>query len=360
MQDTDIVLISAQRENISAERIRIEYFRQALVEDGYNVKVYSLKVTEYNKYFMYLLRRPPRTLTRIAKSAEVIVATSPPLINVLIGYKVAQKYNIKLVIDIRDIWEEYAKIKWHLFSRVRLVDKIVKYYYEALKYAVAVTTVTDKMKQYYVEKLGLGEKLHVVYNGTDPDIIKCHNDERSKDLVYLGNFDNPYHAVEFLLQTLKYNDLTLVIVGNGKYLEKIRKAVIKENVGKRVEFVGKVAYKELPKYLCSTKVGVIGRPFTRNPAYLYAIPVKTYDYLAASLSLAGYGPKGSAYGEFIISNDVGIYTWNNDAVEFSRQLTSLVERSSQMRSHARSLALKYDRKRWAKTFAQIVDKILSR
>lgn len=75
--------------------------------------------------------------------------------------------------------------------------------------------------------------------------------------------------------------------------------------------------------------------------------------------MAGYGPYGSAYGLFILSNNVGVYTWERDVVKFSRMLIDLVNRSDQFREHARKLALKFDRRRWAKVFADIVNTVVS-
>ncbi len=356
----DIVYLTTWRQDVSAEEIRAKYFKKALVEQGFTVKDYKLKVTRYNKYMLYLLRRPPRDLVSLARKAGLIITTSPPLINTIIGHSVAKKYGIPLVVDIRDIWEEYAKTTWRLFTKLNVIDLITKYYYRALEYASAITVTTDKMKEYYSSKLGKEEKIHVVSNGTDPDVIKCGDGERDKDLVYLGNFNNPNQALEFLLHTLPNSDLSLIVIGGGRYLAGLKRIAEREGVSDRVEFVGEVKYGDLPRYLCRARVGVVGRPFIRNPQYLYTIPVKIYDYLAAGLPVAGYGPKGSAYGEFITSNNIGIYMWDSDTKMFSKKLVELVKRSDGLRGNARALALKYDRKKWAKVFAKIVASVLSK
>lgn len=242
-----------------------------------------------NKYLLYMVRRPPRELVNMSRKAGLVIATSPTVINAIIEYKIARDNHIPLVVDVRDIWEEYARVSRSRFSRI-LVDKIISYYYEALNYASLIIVTTDKMKQYYCNKIDCG-KIWVIYNGTDPSIIKCDSDHgmKDKDLVYLADFNNPYHAVEHLLHALKYSKLSLQVIGGGKYLERIKRLAEQETPG-RVRFTGRVKYENLAKYLCRAKVGVVGRPFTQNPEYLYTIPVKIYDYLAAELPVAGMVP----------------------------------------------------------------------
>lgn len=352
-----IVFLTTWRQDVSAEEIRVKYFKKALLEKGFIVMHYRLRVTRYNKYLLYLLRRPPRNLVSLTRNADLIVTTSPPLINTIIGYNIAKKHRISLVADIRDIWEEYAKTTWKLFTRLNIINLIRKYFYQALEYANAITVTTSKMKKYYVNKLRK-DSIYVVSNGTDPDIIKCVDGSRDRDLVYLGNFNNPNQALEFLLKALHSNDLSLMVIGGGKYLPRLKTVAVKEGVYRRVEFIGEVPYSDLSNFLCRAKVGVVGRPFIMNPQYLYTIPVKIYDYLSAGLPVAGYGPKNSAYGEFIISNNVGVYVWRDEPHFLSSRLVDLVNRSDMYRDIARQVSLRYDRKKLAIKFAEVVEESL--
>lgn len=359
MVDKSIVYITTLRHGVSAEEIRSRYFMETLKSYGYIVWNYRLNVSGLRKYLLYLMMNPPRDLVYLTKKADLVIATSPPLINVIIGYIVAKKHRIPLIVDVRDVWEEYARTSWPLLYRLGIVRKIVGYYYKALDYASKIIVTTDKMRDYYISKSYSPEKIHVIYNGTDPSILKCDYGSREVDLVYLGDFNNPSQAIEFLLYTLKYNDLKLMIIGNGKYLGRVKEIVFRERLRDRIEFTGSVEYCRLARFLCRAKVGVVGRPFEDNPEYLYTIPVKIYDYLAAGLPVAGYGPYGSAYGVFILSNNIGVYIWERNTEKFSRMLIDLVNRSDQFREHARGLALKFDRRRWAKVFADIVNTVVS-
>lgn len=359
MVDKNIVYITTLRHSVSAEEIRSRYFMETLKSCGYIVRNYKLNVSGLRKYLLYLMMNPPRDLVYLARKVDLVIATSPPLINAIIGYIVAKKHGIPLIIDVRDIWEEYARTSWTLLYRLGVIGKIVSYYYKALDYASKIVVATDKMRDYYIGKSYPPEKIHVVYNGTDPSVLKCNYSSREADLVYLGDFNNPNQAIEFLLYTLRHNDLKLMVIGNGKYLSRVKEIASREKLRDRIEFTGSVEYCRLAKFLCRAKVGVVGRPFKDNPEYLYTIPVKIYDYLAAGLPVAGYGPYGSAYGLFILSNNIGVYTWERNTEKFSRMLVDLVNRSDQFREHARKLALKFDRRGWAKVFVDVVNTVVS-
>jgi len=82
---------------------------------------------------------------------------------------------------------------------------------------------------------------------------------------------------------MKKENLTLIIVGGGKYLSSLKNTASDLKINDRVLFAGWVPYESLSQYLCRAKVGVVGRPFIKNIEYPYTIPVKVYDYLAAGL-----------------------------------------------------------------------------
>jgi len=354
----NILYITTMRHNVSAEKIRVKYFKQALINAGYNVMDFELRIGGLNKFIWYLTKFLPKRLVYASRNADLIISTSPPLLNTIIGYKIAKKLKIPLIVDIRDIWEEYAKTKYHSSYFTWFIKRIIRDYYEALMYSSKIIVTTNHMRRYYEEILGIGEKIVVISNGTDPDIIKCSEGIcRDYDLVYLADFNLPYHGLEFLLRALRDSGLSLIIIGSGKHLGTIKKEIQKLRLNNKILFAGRIPFEKLSSYLCRAKVGVVGRPFEYNPQYLYTIPVKIYDYLAAGLPVAGYGPRDSAYGNFILSNNIGVYIWDKDE-KFSKLLVDLVKKSNQLRGRARALALKYDRKKRAKDLADLVNEVI--
>lgn len=353
-----ILLIATQSEGISASQIRMEYFKRTLEHQSYTVLDFKINLNGLRKYLYYLYRSPPKELIVKSKSANLIMATSPTLINAILAYKVAKKRGVPLIIDIRDIWEEYAKAAHSLMYKTGIINNIVKEYYEALKYAAKIFVVTEPMKRYYEDVVKMRSKIIVISNGTDVDLIKCNKVKRENDLICLVDLNRPYHNLEFLLTALKENDLRLTVVGGGSLLAKTKEKAQKLGIISRISFTGWVPYENLASHLCGAKVGVVGRPFTSNIEYLYTIPVKTYDYLAAGLAVAGYGPENSALEEFIRENVIGCYVSKPSPDVLSRELTKLVEQSDHFRERARNLALKFDRKNIAQKVVEIIDDIV--
>jgi len=124
-----------------------------------------------------------------------------------------------------------------------------------------------------------------------------------------------------------------------------------------VKSVGHVPYNELSKYLCEASIGVVGRPFDFNPEYLYTIPTKIYDYLAAGLPVLAYGPQYSEMRKFVENNRVGIYLVEPTSREISEAVSSLIAKADDMRLHVLEVAGRYDRKTLGITLADVISKL---
>ncbi|MEM3796843.1 MAG: glycosyltransferase [Candidatus Bathyarchaeia archaeon] len=356
-----VLFVSTKGEKTSASNVRIKYFRQALEANGYEVVNFEIGLSGFKKYLSYFFRSPPKNLIEAAKTANLIITTSPTLLNAILSYKIAKKQGLPLIVDVRDIWEEYAKTAHSLMHSLGVVKRIVAEYYKALKYASKILVVTEPMKRYYENVLGNSDKVTVISNGTDVGTIKCDNTaKRKEDLVYLADLNHPYHNIEFLFSALKNSKLRLVVIGGGKHLAAMQREVQNLQITDNVSFAGWVPYEDLSSYLCMAKVGVVGRPFISNVGYLYAIPVKTYDYLAAGLPIVGYGPKNSALEEFIKRNTIGAYVAEPNPQILSRELVKLVAEHEKYMSKARELAMNFDRRRLAQKVVEIVNNTLSR
>lgn len=354
-----ILFILTKGAGIPAYRVRINYFKRALEAEGYNLMEFEMDLSGVKKYLSYLFRSPTKSLIDVSKNADIIITSVPPLLNAIISYKIARKHNLPLIVDIRDIWEEYAKTEHSLMYSVGIVQKIIKEYYEALKYSSKITVVTEPMKQYYEEKLKMTNKVTIISNGTDISLIKPSGEiKRDIDLIYLADLNQPYHNLEFLFEAIREENLTLTIVGGGKYLPNLKDAAKDLKISDRVSFTGWVPYENLSQHLCKAKVGIVGRPFIKNVEYLYTIPVKVYDYLAAGLPIAGYGPAGSFLEGFIRKNDVGIYVNQQNPKILADSLATLVKEHDKYIERARKLAEDFDRKKISQEMVTIVKSII--
>lgn len=335
----------------AAVSVRLRYFLEALKKSDLNVNVYSYDLgSKISRLFKYLFSPVSKDLRERIKEIDIVFTSSPPPL-LAIG---ASLLNKKYVIDIRDIWEEYAQQVYPMF----LVKKITSKYFRALMNADSIVVTTDGMANYYKEKLGVEPV--IIPNGTDTEIIRCDSGVlRDPNLMaVLADFNTPYQNLDPVLEALTLvKDARLLIIGSGKYLNRYLSFAKRLRVIDRIETVGHVSYNRLSKFLCKASIGIVGRPFIFNPEYLYTIPTKVYDYLAAGLPILAYGPSNSELQKFMEKNNVGIYLDSSDPSEVGESIMTLLSKATNMRSHLLKIAGEYDRKTLSTMLVDIITRL---
>ena len=103
-------------------------------------------------------------------------------------------------------------------------------------------------------------KVNILYNGVNVDIFKPNeyyrnflrkkfNLENKKVLISVGRIVG-WKGYQLVIKALKeLKDFHYVLIGNGEYLEELKKLSKKLNVEKRILFLGAIENKELWKYL---------------------------------------------------------------------------------------------------------------
>lgn len=346
-----VLMIKPSYRQHVAVSVRLIYFLEALKRSHLNIDVYSYNLgSKISRLLKYLFPSVPKDLYEKAKKIDIAFTSSPPTLLAIITSLLGKKY----IIDVRDIWEEYAQQVYPIF----LVKKITSKYFRALMNANIIVVTTDGMANYYKEKIEV-EPI-VIPNGTDTEIIKCDNNVlRDPNLMaVLADFNTPYQNLEPFLKALALvKDIRLLIIGSGKHLDRYLSFAEKLGVIDKIELVGHVPYEKLSKYLCRASIGIVGRPLTSNPEYLYTIPTKVYDYLAAGLPILAYGPPNSELKKFIEKNKVGVYLDNPNPSEVKENIIILLDKAANMRTHLLEIASRYDRKVLSTILVNIVKKL---
>ena len=111
---------------------------------------------------------------------DVILSSSSPVSTHIIAHQLKEKYGIKWVVDLRDLWSQnhnynYSKIRQKLDKNLEI---------NTLKTADALVTVTPYWKN-DLAKLHNGKKCFCVTNGFDPDRL-------NQEIELSGNFTITY------------------------------------------------------------------------------------------------------------------------------------------------------------------------
>ncbi len=170
---------------------------------------------------------------------------------------------------------------------------------------------------------------------------KIINRDPATVLLYLGTIDAT-RRIECLLEAFRIlalehagKDLQLVILGGrSNEITRLRSAAAKLGIQGAVTFPGKVPYVDVPDYLANAHLALAYVP--KGPVYDAQPPLKTLEYLAASLPVVATNTLGNleiiqdGYNGVIVNSDPGAY-----AAGMSRLLTDPA-----LRHHVSANALK--------------------
>lgn len=261
----------------------LNYKATLIKEPGYSKNVclkrfYSHKVFGKNvKKYLNTIEKP-----------DLIYVAIPSLEVAKVAVDYAKKNNIKLAIDIQDLWPEAFKMVLNIpiisdiifFPMKCQADKI----YKAADYIIAVS---DTYANRAVKVNKKYEKKIVAYLGTDLEYFdeckensKLEKDKNIFEIVYLGTLGSSYDIKNVIdairiLNDSGVNNLKFSLFGNGP-LEKEFKEYAKE---KKVncDFTGRLDYEKMVARLCCSDIAI--NPIRKGSAA--SIINKVGDYAAA-------------------------------------------------------------------------------
>lgn len=222
---------------------------------------------------------------------DLIIISLPPLFIGLTGLKFAQKRNIPVVLDVRDLWPEAAVSTGYLKRGLLAywAEKKSEYLYKmAIKILVNSPALLEILRCQYALP---DEKLEYLANGADLEFFAQKIDhsfvERQYNLydkfvvLYTGLLGYA-QAPEVMVQAanlLKDNkDIVFLIIGTGP-LASALKIQAKKLKLTNVIFTGLRPHEEMPQYVSLADVCLI--PYKNQETFQNNLPSKMFDYLAA-------------------------------------------------------------------------------
>lgn len=193
--------------------------------------------------------------------------------------------NVRLIIDIQDLWPEAFKMVFHfpiisdlIFAPMKKqADRI----YQSANHIVAVSKTYADRAIAVNKKCGLPT---VVYLGTDrEDFNKYSGDKCKKNekilIVYVGSMSESYdlRSVIDAIAKIKQHNIKLLAMGDGALKKTF--AAYSEEKGVNAEFTGKLPYPQMVEHLKQCDIAV--NPIRRGSAG--SIINKVGDYAMAGL-----------------------------------------------------------------------------
>lgn len=265
-------------------------------------------------------------LTHLRDVTFIIISIPPsPL---LITSLIIRLFKKKILIDVRDLWADVAVSLSYIKEdslMLKLVRKFENYCLGKSDLIIAnsriiyntlnsnLKTKNKQMIKYFPFSVNL-ESFKSVKGITN-----------KREIVYIGNFGTAQNlkalieAFPAILQ--KIPDLKMNLYGGGDCEPELKEIVRNLKLEKNIQFYNPVHRKEIPAILSRSMIGIVA--LSSNQAVRYALPTKTFEYLASGLPIVAYGSSDEVE-RVLRESEAGIYVKGDDKKDIADAIINLI------------------------------------
>lgn len=318
--------------------------------------------------------------SKIGGKPDLIIASSPHPLTMIAGIKIAKKFNVPCICEIRDLWPEtifaFGKIKEDSFVGKLLIFGEYWIYKKANALIFLKEGDTDYIKErkWTLDQGGYIDlkKCHYINNGVD---IKAFNDQIKYEIlndidlnndkfnvVYTGAI-RPINNVGNILDAAKLlkdnKDIQFLIYGDGNQLEFLKQRVIDEKLS-NVKMKGYVDKKYIPYVLSRSSVNILNYSQTKYNWSRGNSSNKMFEYMASGKPIIstvkmGYCP--------LDKYKCGLSLEKDTAKELAKDIMRIYEmpkeRYIEMSKNAKNGAKEFDYKLLTKKLIKIMESLIS-
>lgn len=302
-----------------------------------------------------------------AGKADILLATSGPILVGFSGALAAWIRGIPFVLDLRDVWPEriIAAGEFKNPLALRILEWMERFLYRR---AAKILCVTEGLRENLIQKGVPDHRLHVITNGTDLSLYEPGTGAEFSweslglpptvfAVVYagtLGLLQDHQLVIESADRLRSHHDIHFILVGEG-----VKRASVQAEVQKReltqVHLLDNLPRRELAALLSHAHIGINSN--TDIVHNQMAIPVKMFDYMAAGLPVVI--ANDGEVERLVREGDIGICVRPGDVHAFSEAILRLFHnRSEAKRMGGKGKTLAEDRFNLEKLTLR-VEKILS-
>ncbi len=252
------------------------------------------------RIFLNYITFPIASLFRVGKLKKkaydrVFIYQLSPVMMGIAGQKLAKKKHIPCIMYVLDIWPQ------NLYSVINFKNRFIRkmLYKEAMwnyRQPDQLITVSNKMKQYFMEKLNRTED-QVTFIPQCPEKLyeqRMEDEELNRrfgssfNIVYTGNI-SPAQDIDTIVSAAEkcadagMKDVKFLIVGDGMSRNYFEEQVAKNSLTESFCFEGFHPMEDIPKYtaIADALLGTLKSEGLED----FSIPAKVMSYLAAGRPL---------------------------------------------------------------------------
>ena len=305
---------------------------------------------------------------------EVVRETRPdilhahsPVLNALPAFRMARRYGLPLVYEVRAFWED-ARIsstsgakRGLRYHGTRLLET------RALRRADAVITICRGLAEDVIERGVPPNKVTIVPNAVDRQIFTGPGEPDRHLAGRLGLLDKTvlgffgsfyfYEGLHLLLEALpelrrRRPDMAVLLVGGGPEEARLRDLARRLDLGQNAVFAGRIAHKEIRRYYDLTDIFVFPRLSMRLTELV--TPLKPLEAMAQERIVAASNVGG--HRELIRDRETG-YLFPPDSSDGLTEgvLAALDDRASWPRIRARAIEYVDSERSWKHSVSRYAD-----
>lgn len=378
-----VVLTEMVEENtftFLASQCEAEYINYYTAKSPFTRKLQWISILLLDLCFGYKDIRMYKEARKLVKNNKIdlVLCSSFRTFPLPAALKVATKYKLPLVVDLRDIIEQYTgdefiahslpsllglnRLFISVFKRKSLRDRN-----RVLKKADYVTTISpwhvDILKQY-------NTNVELIYNGFDPELFYPEQKKTEKFIItYTGRLlstamRDPGLLFEALSILSARNILTPDKCRVYWYVDETSRKIITEEAEKYqilpfMDFKGYVPASEIPSILNSSSVLLLLTNHAANSGPKGVMTTKFFESLAVEKPVLCVRSDESYLAEAINDTNAGLAATNvNEVCDFLKSYyQEWKEKGYTSSSIKKSKLVRFSRKEQAKQFIQIFEKV---
>lgn len=331
-----------QKKRHDVSSIDVPYKVTMLEEGTYKKNVSVFRILAHTRFAINVIKYLSKR-----KRPDVIYLFVPPTGLAKKVTKFANKHNIRVVIDIQDLWPEAFNMVLPAGIAKPLLlpmKRSVEYAYRNADEVIAVSQTYVKRAMQHNCKCSGG---HSVFIGADLKAFDAAAENappldgklRPVTMAYIGMLGHSYDLCGVmdamaLLREQGHDDAELLIMGDGPLREKFEQHARRMQVP--VRFTGRLSYEDMVKKLVKCDIGI--NVLVGNAAQ--SIINKHGDYVAAGIPVINV-QKHKEFGQLLEAYGAGVMCAPGDTSALAKKIQGLVADENlrrQMGKNSRRLA----------------------
>ncbi len=333
------------------------YMEMNLLQRVVGKIVGSLKLRSCPKesLYWYWLVKKRLSLLDDWKHFDMIIGTYMPIADLWVARKLARKYQVPWIADIRDLISDYSHTE--RADSLRWLDRRIEY--KCISSSTALVVVTEGFKKILAERYHL--PIHVIFNGWEPrKDVSCHEVAFPSEYIYYAGvmYEHRMQSIFLLLKALEGNewDELKLVIRKGEdqpFFKQVEEYVNQSDQLKRkVIILPRCSLAEMSYECKKAKINLVLADLDdKNEDLLSSVPGKVYELLEKQKPILAIASKKNEMTRILMETGLG------ETVETVEEIKCFIQKARNGNYHGNKKNIEfYSRKKQAELLCEIMKK----